>query len=158
MLSFKLYLPITMTLHLLCGRLWPIICPTSGMFVTYRRDCIFREVLSLMPKLTYPRWYTSFPLVHLLRGSSQGFTWYFHHRQDINLVALWYSECGKLTRYEYLHISINLIKDVIIQQYRLLPLVRYGFIYLEICKGKYGFTQYGSLANDLLTERLKPKV
>ena len=32
-----------------------------------------------------------------------------------------------------------------------------GFIYLEICKGMYVFTQYLHLVNDMLTERLTPK-
>ena len=44
-----------------------------------------------------------------------------------------------LTRYEYLHISITLIPEDIIHKYNLLPFVRNGFIYLDICKGMYGF-------------------
>ena len=50
-----------------------------------------------------------------------------------------------LTRYKYLHIAITLIPEKIIQQYSLLPLVRNGFIYLDIRKGMYGFPQSGRL-------------
>ena len=48
-----------------------------------------------------------------------------------------------LTRYEYLCISITLIKDKIIQKYNLLSLVRNGFIYLDLCKVVYIFPQAG---------------
>ena len=61
-----------------------------------------------------------------------------------------------LTRYKYLHIAITLIPEKIIQQYSLLPLVRNGFIYLDIRKGMYGFPQAWRLENDLLTELRMP--
>ena len=62
-----------------------------------------------------------------------------------------------LTRYDYLRISIALIPDEIIQKYNMLPLVRNGFIYLDICKVVYGFPQVGCLSNYLLTKILSPK-
>ena len=52
-----------------------------------------------------------------------------------------------LTRYEYLRISINLIPDEIFQKYNLLPLVIYGFIYLDIHKVIYELTQTGRPEN-----------
>ena len=62
-----------------------------------------------------------------------------------------------LIMYKYIHIAITLIIDDIIQKYNLLPLVRNGFIYLEICKGMYGLPQSRRLANILLAENLAPK-
>ena len=92
----KWYLPLTMTLHLLCRSCWPIVCPPYSAFVTSRRDFIIRAVRILLPELTYHWWYTRLPVVQLLRGSSQGFTWYCNKIQGINLVALCYSKYGTI--------------------------------------------------------------
>ena len=62
-----------------------------------------------------------------------------------------------LTMYDYICISVILVPDDIIWQYNMLPLVRNGFIYLDICKGMYKFPQERRLANILLTEFLEPK-
>ena len=62
-----------------------------------------------------------------------------------------------LAWYEYLCITITLILDKIICQYKIFPFIRNGFIYLEIHKGMYGFTQSGCLAYDLLTKKNLPK-
>ena len=62
-----------------------------------------------------------------------------------------------LTRYEYLRIATILIPDEIIHQYNLLPLVRNGYIYLDICKGMYVFTQTWRLSNDILAKWVEPK-
>ena len=37
-----------------------------------------------------------------------------------------------MARFEYLRLPINLIPEEIIQQYQLLPLIRNGFVYVEI--------------------------
>ena len=63
-----------MTLKLHCGRWWPILCPTSGAFVTAIRDCIIGAVRSLLPALTYPQWYTRLPVVHLVTQITRGLT------------------------------------------------------------------------------------
>ena len=62
-----------------------------------------------------------------------------------------------LTRYDYLRIYITLITDDIFQQYNLLPLVRNGFIYLEIIKGMYRLPRAGRLAKYVPTGRLMTK-
>ena len=62
-----------------------------------------------------------------------------------------------MTRYEYLRLSITIIPQEIIDQYTLLPLVRNGYVYIEIQRGMYGLPQAGILANNQLTERLEPK-
>ena len=77
----------------MCWGWWLILCPPSSAFFEYRRGCLIRAVRSLLPELTYPRWYTRLPLIHLLCGSSQEFNWYCHYIQGINLVALCYSYC-----------------------------------------------------------------
>ena len=63
-----------MTLKLHCGRWRPIVCPLSGVFVTAIKECINREVLSLLPALTYPQWYTRLPVVHLVTQITRGLT------------------------------------------------------------------------------------
>ena len=54
-------------------------------------------------------------------------------------IAIFVHLCTPLTRYEYLSTATNLIKDKIIHQYSLLPLVINGLIYLEIHKIMYGY-------------------
>ena len=54
----------------------------------YRRDCIIIVVRSLVTELTYPRWYTGLPMVHLLRRSSQGLPDTDPQSWGINLLAL----------------------------------------------------------------------
>ena len=61
------------------------------------------------------------------------------------------------THYEYLRISITIIPQEITYQYNLLPLVRNGYIYIEIQRGMYRLPQAVILANNQLTERLEPK-
>ena len=60
--------------------------------------------------------------------------------------------------YNYICIDINLIPYKVIQHYNLLPIVRNGFIYLDICKVVYVLPQAGRLSNDILTKCLVPKV
>ena len=78
-----------MTLHLSCGRLRPIVCPPSGMFVTSKRDFIIRGVGSVLLTLTYIiggtqgyHWYTELLNV-------PGFTRYCPQIRGINLAALY---------------------------------------------------------------------
>ena len=59
-----------------------------------------------------------------------------------------------MTRYEYLRLSITIIPQEIIDQYNLLPLVRSGYVYIEIQRGIYRLPQAGILANNQLTELL----
>lgn len=46
-----------------------------------------------------------------------------------------------------MRLPITVIPAEIVAQYKLLPLVHNGFIYIEICKGMYGLPQAGKLAN-----------
>ena len=57
-------------------------------FRHYQKGCIFRAGRSLLPDLTYPQWYNMLPLVHLLKGSYHGFTWFYHQRWGVKLVSL----------------------------------------------------------------------
>ena len=82
------YLPLNMTLYLLFGRCWPIVCTPSEAFCNRHKLCIPGSVCILLTALTYPRWYTRLPLVHLLQGSYQRFTWLCHQSQGISLVVL----------------------------------------------------------------------
>ena len=62
-----------------------------------------------------------------------------------------------MTRYENLRLSITIIPQDIIDQYKLLPLVRIGYVYIEIQRGMYRLPQAGILAKNQLTKRLEPK-
>ena len=55
-----------------------------------------------------------------------------------------------LDREEYMRMSIDLIPAPIIQQYELEKKVHKGFVYMKICRGMYGLSQAGILANKLL--------
>lgn len=61
-----------------------------------------------------------------------------------------------MERYEYMKIPIALIPTEIIKEYTLTPLVHKGHVYMEIRRGMYGLPQAGLLANELLTQRLRP--
>jgi hypothetical protein len=56
--------------------------------------------------------------------------------------------------FEYMRIPIKLIPQKIIDQYKLLPLVSDGHVYIEVQKGMYGLPQAGILENQLLARRL----
>jgi hypothetical protein len=56
--------------------------------------------------------------------------------------------------FEYMHIPIKLIPQEIIVQYKLLPLISDGHVYIEAKKGMYGLPQSGILANQLLARLL----
>jgi hypothetical protein len=49
-----------------------------------------------------------------------------------------------LERYEYMRLPIHLIREEIIQEYNLLPLVYKDYVYTEIRKGMYGLPQAGA--------------
>ena len=84
----KLSLPLNMTLHLIRGRWWTIICPPSGILS-------LQEIMYLR-RGTYPTSSINlYSVVHqvatgaLSKSSSQRFTWYGHQSRGITLVALW---------------------------------------------------------------------
>jgi hypothetical protein len=54
-----------------------------------------------------------------------------------------------LDRYEYMKIPLALLPTDIIQHYNLLDKALNGYVYIQICKGMYGFPQAGILANKL---------
>ena len=94
-----------MTLHLLCGRWWPTVCPPSGAFVTSRRNCIIISVCILMSELNNIHCYTQVPMVHLIqvpRDSPDTFT-----RAEVLTYyrSACYSECGMwIVMYIYIHL------------------------------------------------------
>jgi hypothetical protein len=59
-----------------------------------------------------------------------------------------------MASFDYMRIPIKLIPQEIIVQYNLLPLVSYGYVYIEVQKGMYVLPQAGILANQLLARRL----
>ena len=59
-----------------------------------------------------------------------------------------------MTRYEYTRLPIIIILQEIIEQYNLLPLVRNGYVYVEIQRGMYGLPQAGITVKNILTKRL----
>ena len=56
-----------MTLQFLCGGWWPIVCPPSRAFLNFQKVCIPGAVCILLPDLTYPWWFKSLQLVHLMQ-------------------------------------------------------------------------------------------
>ena len=56
-----------MTLHLLCGRWWKILCPPYGTICNVQKGCITRAVHGPMMALTYTQWYTRLPVVKLMQ-------------------------------------------------------------------------------------------
>ena len=82
-------LTLTMTLHLHCSRLWPILCPLSGALCTCKKVYIIRSstwpavginLSSVVPQVC--QW--KLPL----KKSPQGSHWHSLQNQGINLVAL----------------------------------------------------------------------
>ena len=59
-----------------------------------------------------------------------------------------------MEQYEYMHIPIKHIPEVIMTQYQLKPLIHNGHIMVEIHKGMYGLPQAGILANNHLVSHL----
>ena len=49
-----------MTLHILLGMWWKIVCPPSGALHNVQKVCIPGAVCTLLSTLTYPKWYTSY--------------------------------------------------------------------------------------------------
>ena len=73
-------LPLTMVIHLLRGRWWPIVCPHYGAFLNVHKACIPGSVFILLPALNNPQ------------GSSD-YTW----RAEL-LKSLWFT-WGPVMRY-----------------------------------------------------------
>jgi hypothetical protein len=61
-----------------------------------------------------------------------------------------------MERYEYMRVPIHMIPTDIIESYKLAPLVKNGFVYVEIRRGMYGLPQAGKIANDQLIKFLAP--
>ena len=60
-----------------------------------------------------------------------------------------------LKRYEYLHLKIEDIPEDVRQEHKLSEKVTpEGWVYVEVCNGKYGLLQVGLLAQELLAKRL----
>jgi hypothetical protein len=57
-----------------------------------------------------------------------------------------------MAQFEYMRLPIHIIPPKIVDQYKLLPLVQDGWVYVEIRKGMYGLPQAGIIANQ---QRLK---
>ena len=53
-----------------------------------------------------------------------------------------------------MRLSLNLIPEEIILQYKLRDIAKDGYVYLKIWKGIYGITQDEMLANNQLTKHL----
>ena len=61
-----------MTLHLLYGRWWPIVCPPFGVPRNIHEGCINGSICTLLLALTYPQWYTRLHVVHLVTQGNRG--------------------------------------------------------------------------------------
>lgn len=62
-----------------------------------------------------------------------------------------------MERYKYIKIPIALIPDEITEAYGLANKVHNGYVYLEIYWNMYSLLQAGIIANNFLTECLKPE-
>ena len=60
---------LTMNLNLHIGRWWPIVCPSSGVFLNFQDVCIPRAVRILLPAKPILSGTPVLPVVHLLHGS-----------------------------------------------------------------------------------------
>ena len=79
-------LSLTMTLHILCGKWWPILCPPSGALLHWQKGWHHRT--SMQPSACIDL----SSVIHQVTPSysfSQGFTWYWHQIWGIKLVVLW---------------------------------------------------------------------
>ena len=57
--------------------------------------------------------------------------------------------------FEYMRIPVKDIPDIIMEQYKLEPLVHNGYVLVEIRKGMYGLPQAGIIANERLVKHLQ---
>ena len=62
-----------------------------------------------------------------------------------------------MIQYEYIKISIDILLEEIIKEYKLMNIANNGYIYCEIWKGIYGLPQTGILADKKLSRKLEPK-
>ena len=75
-----------MTLHLLYGRWWPIVCTPSNKFFNCQNDCIPGAVCTLLPASTYPQWCIQLHVIRLFAQGPCGLP--DTQRWGINLVAI----------------------------------------------------------------------
>jgi hypothetical protein len=59
-----------------------------------------------------------------------------------------------MARYEYMRLPLHILPQEIVDQYKPLPLVTNGWIYVKIWKGMYGLPQAGIIANQRLEKHL----
>ena len=73
---YLLCLPLllTMTLHIHCGRWWPIVCPPSGSFLNFQKGCIPGAVRSLLMDEPVLGGTPGLRVVHCTLAGSTGFT------------------------------------------------------------------------------------
>ena len=64
---------LTMTLHLHCGRWWPILFPPYCELLNFQKGCIPGAVCILLPAEHILGGTSGLPVVHLLHGNSHGF-------------------------------------------------------------------------------------
>ena len=61
-----------MTLRLLCGKCWTLVCPPSVALRNVQNGCIPGAVHGLLLAITYPQSYTKLRLVHLVSQDPRG--------------------------------------------------------------------------------------
>jgi hypothetical protein len=59
-----------------------------------------------------------------------------------------------MVRFEYMCLPIHIVSPGIVDQYKLLPFVQDGWVYVEIRKGMHGLPQAGIIANQRLEKHL----
>ena len=57
--------------------------------------------------------------------------------------------------YEYVNMQVSMIPEEFMIKYNLQTLVHYLYIHIKICKGMYGLSQAGHIAQDCLQKYLK---
>ena len=88
-----------MTLHLPCGEVVEnIVCRTSGALRSHQKCCIIQSSTQAASGINLssevPQVY---PWNPALKKAAWGSPWYTLQNRGINLVSLYYSECGSLT-------------------------------------------------------------
>ena len=61
-----------MTIQLLRGRWWPIVCPPSGAVLNFQKGCITGAVCTLLTELIYPQRCIRLHVVHLVTQGTSG--------------------------------------------------------------------------------------
>ena len=89
-----LYLPLTTILHLLRGRLWPIVyCPVYSIVNTRKGVCLYHYVVYLIISLSSVV-LQGHPVVRLSNQVLMGSPGFHKPNRGINLVALCYQSAA----------------------------------------------------------------